>query len=134
MMRKQLIRVGFDLSFPENCAALNPETLEETDDDGSLEEAEQITDEPSHEALQQVADDTKARMEPKNKPAPDRSADQETIITALADYLPEDDIEAPDSYDEAEAKIHAMKIEIGRLFLKEKSLKLKKEEIEQIFV
>ena len=117
MMRKQLIRIGFSHCFPENCATLNVDEIEPEQVIDAQEEAPKVLE-----------------ADPEIPTTPDVciSPDQISIIKSLAIYLPEE-ILSPDTYTEAEDLIVKMKIEIGRLFLKEKSLKLSEDECKMIF-
>lgn len=141
MMRKQLIRVGFAMAFPENCGKLGGDMEDEPIESESIEatEVEETPISPSVEELQELADTTQENMPLQDEPIPDpeypqkASQDQELVIKQLSEYLPEDDIECPEWYYEAEQKIVDMKIEIGRLFLKEQSLNLSEDEVKQIF-
>ena len=130
MMRKQLIRVGFSLCFPENCKSLEIETeipVENTinSENTTITKAE-VIDLPAQEnttpepiCVEPITDDQKEMID--------------RLCVALVDFqeIPKE----PENYDEAEILIRSMQFSVGKLYIKDDRLpKLTLEDIQAIFV
>lgn len=142
MIRKQLIRVGFSLCFPDNCATLD--NANDEIDSMKVEQAEivaseipSITEEKSEwteapktdqkEVTGELIDDINEKIQA-------ISNDQIRIIKELGEkYFPGEDIQSPETYESGNEMILKMKIEIGRKFIKDRSIMMTEEEVKNLF-
>ena len=137
MVRKQLIRIWFSLAFPENCASLDMEgkQIEEKIIEAEVVSTEDVvientpTPEPSDldkpiEKMEDVKFETTMNAV---------SMDQISVLSKLAAYFTEGTVTEPCTYEEAEIMIRWMKLEIGRKFIRERSIELSEIQVMQIF-
>lgn len=140
MVRKQLIRIWFSLAFPENCATLDVESRQIEEQAIVVEET--ITPEVLEAKPIESQPWEAEKTDEKNTPAEDWrpttegkpiSNDQMWAINKLSAYFPEWSVVVPDTYDEATIMIRSMKQEIGKKFIREKSIELSEIQVLQIF-
>lgn len=126
MMRKQMIRIGFSLAFPESCAKLNPE-LEDRDPemaeiiDGDVSDPQDQSIVP--EAEGEGSDSNTNELADKALGADDGkdvSEDQRFIIDQLLKDIPEFEIKTFNTYKQADDVIFDLKEAIFNKIMKNK--------------
>lgn len=118
MMRKQMIRIGFSLAFPESCAKLNPELEDRDPEMVEIIDSDVINDDPD---LPPMPDENE--LAPKAPGADDGkpvSEDQKRIIDELVKDIPWYIVVRPLTYKQAEEEIFKIKEAIFKEIMKNK--------------